>query len=155
MKNRIFTLIIATMTAFSFILSSCSKEGNEDTISPNDQPEQTTAQETPIEDVRYYVKYNIEANSAYRVNYSYNLSYSKDNGSGNITESNVFGGGFSWDGTYGPFKKNDKVQLSLSLSTKMNITAQISVSRNEEPFTTKAEFKQSSDRCSLEYTIDF
>jgi hypothetical protein len=97
----------------------------------------------------------LSASYANRVNYSYDISYTKDNGVGSISQSNVFGSGFSWDGTYGPFKKNDKIKLSCSASIAMDITASISVSRNQEPFAIKAEFRKSSKECLLEYTIDF
>ena len=51
--------------------------------------------------------------------------------------------------------KSDKIKLSCSASIAMDITASISVSRNQEPFAIKAEFRKSSKECLLEYTIDF
>ncbi len=155
MRSPISTLFITIMIVFPFFLSSCTKEESEETTSPKEQSEQSTSQEPSVEDVRYYVKYDIAASYANRVNYSYDISYTKDNGVGSISQSNVFGSGFSWDGTYGPFKKNDKIKLSCSASIAMDITASISVSRNQEPFAIKAEFRKSSKECLLEYTIDF
>lgn len=139
-RNNSF-LSCALITIMALLFFSCSKDNEEVSIAPIDAVEQNTQQETKDNNARYYVKYEVEASTAHRVSFTYNISYTKDSGVGNVQER-LYSSDFSWNDTYGPFKKGDKVSLSCSLSTPMDITASIHVCRNDEPFAAKAEYKK-------------
>lgn len=140
MKNylSLFTILFS-----SFILSllclSCSKDDND--------PEPTI-----IEDVRYYVKYEVDLTGSTN-NHTYKIEYLTQDGAKLISEKK-YGRSFYWDGTYGPFKKNDKVSLSVSTGGTLKVNARISVSREKEPFAIRAE-TISGDGASLNYIINF
>ena len=149
MRRTVLFLLIISVCSFV----SCTKD---------EEPADKTNQETPSaaptpdtkEEVRYYVKYEL---SAYSAGQGYNyitISYSDVDGPKAIG-FDEYGRGRAWEGIYGPFKKNDHVFLSCIVNRAMNLTEKISVSRNDEPFTIKAEYNKESENCKIEYTIDF
>lgn len=149
MRKIISLLLIISVCS----LFSCSKDEEPENKTDIEKTYTTTTPNTK-EEVRYYVKYELSAYSPGQGNNHITISYSDVNGLKTIG-FDEYGRGRSWDGTYGPFKKNDHVFLSCSVNREMDITASISVSRNNEPFAIKAEYKQESNNCKIEYTIDF
>jgi len=149
MKTKLSLLLIIIV----FALFSCSKDEEPTDKVNKDTTSSTTTSETK-EEVRYYVKYELSAYYPVFVNYHLSISYSDVKGAKAIGFEEG-GNGKTWEGTYGPFKKNDHVFLSCIVNKKMDITAKISVSRNDEPFAIKAETKQESENCKIEYTIDY
>ena len=59
-----------------------------------------------------------------------------------------------WEGTYGPFKKGDQVYFYVTTNGRYNSNARLSVSKNKEAFTTKAEQREASN-IDLIYTINY
>lgn len=119
---------------FAFV--SCGGDDEDDFANSNDN---------------YYVKYEVTAGQ--QVSYAYytdrSISYSDVDRIESFDVRNK-----EWEGTYGPFKKGQTVQLSVTTSGKTNSNARISVSINKEPFVVKAEQRESNN-IKLSYTIDF
>ena len=116
-----------------FVLSSCENEDNTEIIIPKDN---------------YYVKYNIRGNGVYR--YFSNFSVNTDQG---IKSFSGYQYG-SWNNTYGPVKKG----FMASASVEGDVTIDIYVSKNTEPFALKASKNvgsSSSTNRTLSYKIDF
>ena len=84
-------------------------------------------------------------------NFDQTYTFTTEKGTETIKKSGSYI--YSWEGTYGPFKKGDKVSLLVS-SARVN-HAIISASRNQEPFVIKAEKHTENKEISLSYTIDF
>ena len=132
----------------SLILSSCTKNEEEmDVVNP---PQQTVSQE----ESRYYIKYEVDSSSKNVFSsyvYEQTIRFTTDK----ETEQIVLKGerGYTWDATYGPFKKGDKV--SLFVSEAINNHARIYASIDKEPFVIKAEDSQNNSPINLSYTIDF
>ena len=108
-------------------------------------------EEIPSNNDNYYVKY--EVTNGKQVSYSKtserHLRYKDVDKEMYITVDG------EWDGTYGPFKKGDRVYLYVSSnSAKYNANARLSVSKNKEAFTIKAEQRESMGM-GLVYTIDY
>lgn len=126
MKKYLFSLTaLLCCTVLSLINSSCSNDDNDST------------EPVVIEEARYYVKYEVELSGG-RNNHSYTIEFLTQNGIKTISERK-YGTSFSWDGTYGPFKKYDKVSLSVKTGGTLYVNARISVSRDKEPFAIRAE----------------
>lgn len=141
-------LIISVCSLFS-----CSKDEETTDRIEKDTSSSTTTPDTK-EEVRYYVKYELSAYSPAQGYNNITISYSDVKGTKSIS-FDEYGRGKTWNGIYGPFKKNDHILLSCTISRAMDITASVSVSRNNEPFAIKAESKMESQNCKLEYTIDY
>lgn len=104
------------------------------------------------DDACYYVKYEVKSGqlvSTVRQRCIWDITCKDVAKEITISHSN------NWEGTYGPFKKGDKVYLKASrVQGTYNTVARISVSKDNAAFTIKAEAdKQGS--ASLEYVIDF
>ena len=107
--------------------------------------------ETPSDNDNYYVKY--EVTNGKLVSYSKtserHLRYKDVDKEKTITVTS------EWEGTYGPFKKGDRVYLYVSSSSaRYNANARLSVSKNKEAFTIKAEQTEVLS-AGLVYTIDY
>ena len=101
----------------------------------------------------YYVKYSVS--NGKQISYaSYNertIIYTTPERDNSIETRQS-----EWEGTYGPFKKGDKVILSIRVTMARNSTnASISVCKNSEPFAVKAECSEVKDGASLHYVIDY
>ena len=102
----------------------------------------------------YYVKYEVQVSKqiSYAARTERVITYTDIDKENTITVTNK-----EWEGTYGPFKKGQTVNLSLSTTTNLNKNAsitRISVSKNKEPFVIKAEDRDITSSY-LSYTIDF
>lgn len=105
------------------------------------------------DDSDYYVKYEVkngQSNSSLvRRSCTWNITYKDVTKEATINNSN------NWEGTYGPFKKGDKVYLNASrVQGTFNTVARISVSKDNAAFTIKAEIERQGN-ASLEYVIDY
>ena len=145
MKRKEILLFISVLTCI--LLTACS--------SNNDSQDEVI---TPQEESRYYIKYEISSNSKYQgspsahgISYELTISYTTEKGN----ETNTLKGKYeyTWEATYGPFKKGTSV--SLNISTAVNNHARIYASRDKEPFVIKAEDTQNNRPIQLSYTIDF
>ncbi len=141
--KRIVPIIIYVIS--SIILYSCTKNDDNDNMNSQDGN-------------RYYIKYEVSSTSkdpggvlASGRNFDQTYTFTTEKGTETIKKSGSYI--YSWEGTYGPFKKGDKVSLSVS-SARVN-HAIISASRNQEPFVIKAEKNTENKEISLSYTIDF
>lgn len=121
-----------------FVLLSCTKDDDNDN---------TTYQD----DSRYYIKYEVSSKSVDRRNFDQTYTIKTEKGIETIKKTGS--SSYSWEGTYGPFKKGEEVSLLVS-SAYFN-HAKISASRNQEPFVIKAEKDIENKEISLSYTIDF
>lgn len=125
-----------------------------------DEPEIPNQTETPeqkeeVEDTRYYVKYELEMPSKW-TNTIKKITYASEKGRQefNTTEK-------SWEGTYGPLKKGDKVYLTIKSNNPDEYNyvqsynkARIYVCREKEPFVVKAEDEGRKD-LTLVYSINY
>jgi hypothetical protein len=143
MKNKsILFLLLAFAGMLSIMfMSSCSKEEVKD----DKEDDKTTEQPQKVDN--YYVKYEVKTVKQVYIE-DKKITYKDVDEEKKIT-------GPDWNGTYGPFKKGDNVYLYVSINNTLNrLSARISVSKNQEPFTIKAESMQTGS-INLEYTIDF
>lgn len=141
MINKLFAL---TLFLFSMSFVCCSSD---------DESEQENVSQE--EDVRYYVKYEMEMPSLH-INVTKDISFVSENGSETFNTMDK-----TWEGTYGPLKKGTKLYLNVVSRSpteysysQTNNHARIYVSRDKEPFVIKAEDTGKHD-ISLSYTIDF
>lgn len=144
MKKIFYKLAIAIcaiILSISFV--SCNK----------DEPNKNNPQQT--EDTRYYVKYEIDMPSKW-TNTVKKIKYVSEAGEKTFSTENK-----SWEATFGPLKKGDRLYLIIESQNQNEYDyvqsynkARLYVSREKEPFVIKAE---SEGRCdlSLKYTIDF
>lgn len=149
MRKLISLMLIISVCS----LFSCTKDEE-----PADINEKDTTSVTPTpdkkEELHYYVKYELSAYYPVSANYYLSILFSDVKRASSVIFEER-GKGKEWEGIYGPFKKGDHVILSCSGNLKMDISARISVSRNDEPFTVKVEKRVEAEKCRLEYTIDF
>lgn len=151
-KIKLLTLmLIASLACVCFVACGDNKE---------DEPEipnqtETPAQKEEVEEARYYVKYEAQMPSKW-TNTVKTITFASEKGKQiiNTTEK-------SWEGTYGPLKKGDKVYLTIKSNNPDEYDyvqsynhARIYVSRDKEPFVIKAESEGQED-LTLVYTIDF
>ena len=156
MKHKAFAfLLLIIVSLFSLmVMTACGGDDEEDVTPPvvkdedSDKPDQPKGKD----DDNYYVKYEVQCGSqissaAYMERI---LTYKDVN-----DEKKISINSFEWEGTYGPFKKGDKVYLYVITSqpAKYNTNARLSVSKNQEPFAIKAEERE-SEKIRLEYRID-
>ena len=133
-------LILLLVTACSFM--GCSDDDDENTVKP----------ETP-EEIRYYVKYEYDvfANSNH-VPQTVTCMTEKGEVEMKILAS-------KWSAVYGPFKKGDKVYMTVEMPYVPNYyesSIRLSVSINNEPFCLKKEVREIQVKeLTTEYTIDF
>ena len=145
-KSIAFLLLAFASLLYITFIASCSKdEGNDDV---KDDVEDNKTTEQPQEVDNYYVQYEVLTEKLVYICDKY-ITYKDVDQGKEITTSQ------EWSGTYGPFKKGDKVYLSVRINNSLNMmSARLSVSKNQEPFAVKAETIKSNS-ISLEYTIAF
>jgi hypothetical protein len=154
MKIKSFAFILLAFAGLLSItiVASCTKDNSEEAKTIKNEDDKTSEQ--PQDNDNYYVKYEVQNGSqiSYANSSERTIAYKDVEKEQNITTSK------EWEGTYGPFKKGDKVYLNaMNASTvvsRYNMNARISVSKNKEAFTIKAE-KRESTSIRLEYTIDY
>lgn len=144
MKKWMFFVAGILLIALFPIITACSSD--------DDNTEQVNINEnSPKDNDNYYVKY--EVTNGTMMSYYYGeikqIKYKDVN-----KENNIQIEVGEWDGTYGPFKKGDKVYLNVRSTGRHNSNARISVSKNKEAFAIKAEERESND-IRLNYIIDF
>lgn len=135
--ERRFVLKLFAVIFFISFFSSCSSN-NDDLI---------------IEDENnYYVKYEFKVSYGWNRNYVCEVNYMTDHGEESFKKVGVdnTNSGVSWEATYGPFRKNDKVYLKINTGWNSGLMSRISVSKNNEPFVIKAE-----NKFTLTYIIDY
>ena len=144
-------MLVASLACVCFVACGDNKE---------DEPKIPSQTETPtqkeeVEESRYYVKYEAQMPSKW-TNTIKTITYASEKGRQefNTTEK-------SWEGTYGPLKKGDKVYLTIKSQSPDEYNyvqsynkARIYVSRDKEPFVIKAE-REGREDLTLVYTIDF
>ena len=142
MKCKLWLFLILS----SLALMSCSSD---DVPTTNENPQ--------TEEARYYVKYEAYMPLGFSgQTSSRKITYITEKGEQNISISTA-----SWEGTYGPLKKNTKVYLKVEaesggLRTDVEYYVRLSVSREKEPFVIKGEQRQKeASKLNTEYTIDF
>lgn len=123
--NVIIKLVIICLV---FSLSSCSKDDNEPTTNDN-----------------YYVKYVIKGNGAYGRFSNWSATTPEGGYTNNGTQVR------SWNQTYGPVSKGFKCEVKINDYISGAPTIEIHVSKNDEPFSLKANKTGST----ASYTIDF
>lgn len=145
-KSIAFLLLAFASLLYITFIASCSKdEGNDDV---KDDVEDNKTTEQPQEVDNYYVQYEVLTEKLVYICDKY-ITYKDVDQGKEITTSQ------EWSGTYGPFKKGDKVYLRVRINNSLNMmSARLSVSKNQEPFAVKAETIKSNS-ISLEYTIAF
>ena len=145
-KSIAFLLLAFASLLYITFIASCSKDEGNDDVKDDVEDNKTTKQ--PQEVDNYYVQYEVLTEKLVYICDKY-ITYKDVDQGKEITTSQ------EWSGTYGPFKKGDKVYLRVSSpNARNNTNARISVSKNEEPFTIKAETIESPS-INLEYTIAF
>ena len=145
-KSIAFLLLaFASLLAITFI-ASCSKDESNDDVKDDVEENKTTEQPQNVD--KYYVQYEVQTEKRVYICDKHITYKDVDKGKEITTRQ-------EWSGTYGPFKKGDNVYLRVSINNTLNMmSARISVSKNQEPFTIKAETIKSNS-ISLKYTIDF
>ena len=151
MKIKLFAFILLAFAGLLpiMIMSSCSKDDIEEVNNLNNEDDKTVVQ--PQNTDNYYVKYEVKSGSqvSYATYTERTITYRDVDKEQSITTRQ------GWDGTYGPFKKGDKVYLRItSKMAQYNTIARISVSKNKEAFAIKAEEREATT-INLEYTIDY
>lgn len=135
--------ILLIITLFSLFLFGCSSDED-----PMQQSEES----------RYYVKYEVymPLGSGFESSTTREISFVTEKGKETITTSNE-----SWEGTYGPLKKNTELYLSVEaksggIRTNVEYYVRLSVSRDKEPFVLKGEQRgKAISSLYTSYTIDF
>lgn len=148
MKKDIVSYFFLIVILLLPVMVSCGH--NDDDTTPPVTNQNNDEQEEPKNIDSYYVKY--EAMDGGQVSYANKttrrITFKDVKSDSGVT---VYG---NWEGTYGPFKKGDKVYLYISTTGRYTTNARLSVSKNTEPFTIKAEERESNS-IKLEYIIDF
>ena len=151
MKKELFAFILLAFAGLLpiMIMASCSKDDIEEVKILDNENGKTSEQ--PQNADNYYVKYEVQSGSQilYAAYTERTITYKDVDKEKSITTRQ------GWDGTYGPFKKGDKIYLRvISNMARNNTDARISVSKNKEAFAIKAEERESST-INLEYTINY
>ena len=144
--------VLMLMFAFALLSSSCSKdeESSPGTSTNKEESNNSTITNNTSND-NYYVKYEVlngkqVGNGTKTVR---TISFKDVNRSVTVEVTYL-----PWEGTYGPFKKGEKVYMTLSSSGAFSSTCRLSVSKNREAFAIKKEMISATSG-SLEYTIDY
>lgn len=158
-KARIIGVLVLMFTVI-LLASSCSKEEesnnsnlpNKEVNNGSSTNNKESNNSTPTNNDNYYVKYEVlnGTQQTYGTRTERTAIFKDVNKEVKVEITNVLG----WEGTYGPFKKGDKVYMRFSSVGKYNATGRLSVSKNKEAFTIKAEL-WNTESGRLEYTIDF
>ncbi|MBR5656068.1 MAG: hypothetical protein IKW98_05215 [Prevotella sp.] len=150
MKKEAISYILMLIIALFPIMTACGGDDDDVTVKP---PVNTNTNEevtSPESNDNYYVKYEVEEGSQNSYGRAERTVVYKD-----VKEEKKITVKSTWDGTYGPFKKGDKVYLKAkSSSVYFKSNARISVSKNKEAFAIQAEERESED-IKLEYVIDY
>lgn len=154
-----YLLIILTTIPF-ILLSGCSKDdellNNENSTNSNTSKEEEKDNNTTPEKEEniYYVKYEVYMRDTSSVPVTREIKFTSEKREQAITTYND-----SWTGIYGPFKKGAKLSLTAKgslVTNKVESYIIISVSRNNEPFSVKAEKREKGgDLLSVNYTINY
>lgn len=167
-KERIIGVLVL-MFSVILLASSCSKEEENNNSTPTNEEVNNSSSTNNEEGNSNSTNNNESNNSTPTNNDNYYVKYEVLNGSqqsyGTRTDRTVTFKDVDkevkfeityvpWEGTYGPFKKGDKVYMRFSSVGKYNATGRLSVSKNKEAFTIKDEI-WNSESGKLEYTIDF
>ena len=145
---KTFKFLSNALLIIIFSLFSSCKDTNDEPTNPN-------YEEDKKEDVRYYVKYEIEMKTRW-INTINTITFISDNG----VQSFEAEGSKNWTATYGPISYGTKVYLKINRNGDEDYTpgetnqARIYISKNQEPFVIKAEDSGNKD-IYLSYTIDF
>ena len=148
MKKEILSYFFLMVILLLPVMISCGH--NDEETTPPVTNQNNDKQEESQNNDSYYVKY--EATNGKRVSNANTTTrdiYFQD--VNNVSLITVYA---NWEGTYGPFKKGDKVFLKISSYGEFSTNARLSVSKNQEPFAIKGE-KRESNSINLEYVIDF
>jgi hypothetical protein len=103
----------------------------------------------------YYVKYEVTNGiMRYDIKKMYrSIEYQDVGKTGHYNITSLYDK-IEWEGTFGPFKKGDKVFLNVTSDGRFTTNARISISKNREAFTIKKE-SNNATHISLKYTIDY
>ena len=100
----------------------------------------------------YYVKYELSASYPGRVGVPTNIVINTDTGKKELTV------GYTWEATYGPVSKGFEALLEVPKQDytqyRSNCTIRISVSKNTEPFSVKAEQSAKRQSMKISYIIE-
>lgn len=134
-KLKLFPALLL-MLMFTFV-TACSSD--DDTYVPTTEPSGDS----------YYVKYEYKVVEGYINNAHHSNIVIKDvDGEKKIQAQR------NWEGTYGPFKKGEKVYMKGSSNCGYDVSGKISVCKNSEPFSIKAE-QTKLRKIDMSYTIDY
>lgn len=167
-KERILSVLVL-MFSVILLASSCSKEEESNNSTPTNEEVSNSSStnneesnnnstnnegsnnSTPTNNDNYYVKYEVLNGSqqSYGTRTDRTVTFRDVDKEVKLEITYV-----PWEGTYGPFKKGDKVYMKFTSFGYYNATGRLSVSKNKEAFTIKAEL-WNSEGGLLEYTIDF
>ncbi len=145
-----YGIIIFSLLFYGLILS-CSKDDEQTILEEPKTEDQAQNNNQKEEEVRYYVKYEIEIKHD-RADDTMSIEFTSEKG-----KEKVSGLAENWSGTYGPVKKGFKASLACSISTigyRKEIHGRIYVCREIEPFVIKAESRKDGS-LGIYYTIDF
>lgn len=136
MKRNILIICGTILLGIITGLTSCSNDKDDD-----------TQVQYPVENVRYYVKYEMHISQANSGAISINCI--SDKGSIYIKTQNS-----DWNAVYGPIDKNTELRINASYSgpvyNKPDSYVRIYISRNNEPFVLKAEDRHNDSSKSYE-----
>lgn len=134
--------------ALLLMFASCSKD--EDDLSQ--LPDNSSTEQ---EEVRYYVKYEVNNSFPLSVYCDRKIVVATDEGEKSFVWNNSKTTNVKWESTYGPVGKGFQTDLRSTCSSSLGtIHARIYVCREKEPFVIKAEGSHSQS-VSLQYKIDF
>ena len=126
------------------MLCGCSDDDDECKI-PQEKPQ--------VEEVRYYVKYELAVKADAKNKYT-TFNFATDKG----IQKKYLEGSKTWEATYGPVNKGFQTSFDCTMNNGdarwTNVHGRIYVSRGKEPFVLKAEGDDGAS-FSLRYTIDF
>ena len=151
MKKEAISYIMMLIIALFPIMTACGGDDEDvDVNTPVNTEKGNEEVTSPESNDNYYVKYEVEEGSQNSYGRAERTVVYKD-----VKEEKKITVKSTWDGTYGPFKKGDKVYLKAkSSSVYFKSNARISVSKNKEAFAIQAEERESED-IKLEYVIDY
>ena len=137
MKKIIFWNLMILLVMSLPVMFACSNDDDETT--------------SDVSYDSYYVKYEIENGKqvTYASKTTREITYLDTRGAVTITVNNT-----GWNGTFGPFKRGDKVYMTFSSYGKYSSNARLSVSKNKEAFAIKDEYRDATGG-KLQYTINY
>lgn len=144
------------------VVCGCSREDdefNENGQHQNDMGnEGQNGDEKPIEDVRYYVKYEtyMPYGGFHVTDPARKITLTTDKGTQTFSVSEA-----KWEGVYGPFQKGSELYLKVEAENgpvlnTVDSYVRLSVSRDKEPFVIKGEQRgRGENTLFTSYVIDF